>query len=112
MDRMDELEEKLGEVLSSPEKMQQVMEMARALGLSPPAQEPPKPDAPAEPLFPPQMASLLTQAGALDKKQEDLLCALKPFLRPARQERIDRAMQAARLSHLAGYALRTQSEQP
>ena len=52
----------------------------------------------------------LEQAGKLEKKQENLLNALKPFLKPARREKIDRAMQAARLSHLAGYALKSRGE--
>ena len=30
--------------------------------------------------------------------------------KPARREKIDRAMQAARLSHLAGYALKSRGE--
>ena len=41
-----------------------------------------------------------------DGKQEALLCALKPFLRPERREGIDRAMQLAKLSQLAGIALK------
>mgnify|MGYP004646277503 FL=1 len=49
---------------------------------------------------------LMQQAQQSDGKQEALICALKPFLAPERREKMDRAMQIARISHLAGFALR------
>lgn len=52
------------------------------------------------------LRALLQQAGKLDRRQENLLNALKPFLKPERREKVDRAMQAARISRLAGAALR------
>ena len=44
--------------------------------------------------------------GGLAQRQEALLRALEPFLRPARREKIERALQIARLSGIAGSALR------
>lgn len=120
---MDDLEQKIQSVLSDPEQMQQVLNMARALGVSIPesgehkAREQETP--PPEQDIPPQagvdalsepVSQLLQQAGKLEKRQENLLNALKPFLKPNRREKIDRAMQVARLSHLAGYALRSRGE--
>ena len=104
---MDDLEQKIQSVLSDPAQMAQVLEMAKSLGITlpeasaPPAEppetaaqpEPPKPDAP-----PPM--------GGLAQRQEALLRALEPFLRPARREKIERALQIARLTNLAGGALR------
>ena len=52
------------------------------------------------------MMGVMQQAQRSDGKQEALLCALKPFLRPERREGIDRAMQLAKLSQLAGIALK------
>lgn len=120
---MDDLEQKIQSVLSDPEQMQQVLNMARALGVSIPESEEPKAreqkTSPPEQNIPPQagvdalsepVSQLLQQAGKLEKRQENLLNALKPFLKPNRREKIDRAMQVARLSHLAGYALRSRGE--
>ena len=79
---------------------------------APPPPEPLKPAAAAPPAeqTPEDRGSalraLLQQAGKLDRRQENLLNALKPFLKPERREKVDRAMQAARISRLAGAALR------
>lgn len=52
------------------------------------------------------MMQLMQQAQQSDSKQEALLLALKPYLAPERRDKIDRALQIARISHLAGFALR------
>lgn len=49
---------------------------------------------------------LMQQARQADGKQEALLLALRPYLASERQARLDRAMEIARISHLAGTALR------
>ena len=118
------LEQKISAVLQDPAQMQQIFAIAQALGLSQPA--PQAPSAPEAPPAPPASAAtmqapaapapessvtdtlgeLLQKAGKLDRRQENLLNALKPFLKPGRREKIDRAMQAARISRLAGAALR------
>ena len=107
------LEQAIGAILQDPEQMQTILSFAKSLGLSPP-EAPPKTEPPPSPpqKEPPPRTSndalgeLLQKAGQLDKRQENLLNALKPFLKPERREKIDRAMQAARLSRLAGAALR------
>lgn len=108
-----ELEARLGEILHDPGQLQSIFTLARSLGLSPqqappePAPPPaPKPQDAAAPRANDMLSELLQKAGKLDRRQENLLNALKPFLKPARREKIDRAMQAARLSRLAGAALR------
>ena len=115
---MENLEQTIQAVLNDPEQMKQVMEMAKAFGFSPSEAESSaaSEDAPAQipsglgNLFSEPVGQLLSQAGKLDKRQENLLNAIKPFLSPGRQEKIDRAMQVARLSHLAGYALRSREQ--
>ena len=116
---MDDLEEKIQAVLNDPQQMQEIFSLARSLGLELPAEggppdgkahEPPKEGMPLPGGMSAPVTQLLEQAGKLEKKQENLLNALKPFLKPARREKIDRAMQAARLSHLAGYALKSRGE--
>jgi len=120
---MDELERALRAVLSDPGQMEQLRSLAGSLGLSPPEDVPPAPEAPAEtpsaPVFtaqppsPPEpAAALLRQAGRMDKRQENLLLAIKPFLRRDRQEKVERALHAARLASLASLALRSRQEPP
>lgn len=126
---MEGLEEKLQNILSDPNSMAQIMSMAQSLGLSPQNEQRP-PSQPAEENFGllqaamgqqsdgggggkmpdlqflQSMMGVMQQAQRSDGKQEALLCALKPFLRPERREGIDRAMQLAKLSQLAGIALK------
>ena len=123
---MDDLQERIESVLNDPQQMQEILSLARSLGVELPdaGAEPaekarPEAEMPPTPPSLPQglggvmtqpVAELLKEAGKLEKKQENLLNALKPFLKPNRREKIDRAMQVARLSHLAGYALRSRGE--
>ena len=122
---MEDLEQRIQQVLSDPAQMQQVLDMAQMLGVTLPVgtaaasdasqthpdtapdqgRDTPPSDQPPEALRTP-VEALLQQAGRLDARQENLLNALKPFLKPSRREKIDRALQVARLSHLAQAALR------
>lgn len=114
------LEQAIGAVLQDPQQLQKILALAQSLGLSPPeapAAPPPPPEPPKPAAAAPSaeqapedrgsaLRALLQQAGRLDRRQENLLNALKPFLKPERREKVDRAMQAARISRLAGAALR------
>lgn len=151
---MAEFDEKLNSLLSNPDAMAQIMQLAQSLGgnSSQEAAPPPQASAPspshgtnpsaAPPLFggqrPPQgqqpfsgqtvppppaggdmFSSLSSLAGGLDPKllmkllpviqelgsQQDsnarqLLYALRPYLNAERQEKVERALQLARLFHL------------
>ena len=114
-------EQAIGAMLQDPEQMQKIFALAQSLGFSPPAAQQAPPPPPEPPVSPPPtpkqeasppddrqqaLGELLQKAGTLDRRQENLLNALKPFLKPERREKIDRAMQAARISRLAGAALR------
>lgn len=123
---MDELERALRAVLDDPAQLQELRELAGSMGFSVPQAQPeraPVPDPPeSEPKpmqavfqqqpLPEPAAAMLRQAGKMDKKQEALLLALKPFLRRERQEKIDRALQAARLASLASLALKNRGRSP
>ena len=74
---------------------------SRPWGRSPAA--PPAPD-PGQLL---QLAQQLQSAKAGAPKQQALLEALKPFVSPAHQKRLARALQLAQLSKMAGLALQT-----
>lgn len=135
---MAEFDEKLNSILSNPDAMSQIMQLAQSLGgggqsapAPPPGQQPGQQtgQAPAwSPPPPPQAApppaggggdllSSLLGGGALDpglitrllpliqelggdSNARNLLYALRPYLRQDRQEKVERALQLARLFHL------------
>ena len=124
-----EFDEKLNNILSTPDAMAQIMQLAQSLSGGQTAEAPPPPQQPAPPPPPPRQsppsappggADLLSSlTGGLDPKmisklvpllqelggQQDsnaraLLYALRPYLKPDRQEKVERALQLARLFHL------------
>ena len=132
---MAEFDDKLNSLLSNPEAMAQIMQMAQSLSGGQ-AQQPVQqvPQAPPQQPFPPPppppvqqaaspggnpLAALSGLTGGMDTamltkllpliqelgSQNDsnarqLLYALRPYLKPDRQEKIERALQLARLFHL------------
>ena len=97
---MDDLEEKVLGVLNDPEKLAQVMDIAKGLGLSP-AED----GGEAAPRLPDLHPT------ASDSRREALLQALAPYLQPARRQKLQRAIEVARLSNLARFALQQKPEQ-
>ena len=96
---MSELEEKLGALLSNPQLMQQISAMAQSMG----TQEPPVRE-PAHPAFDPKLIQVLAQTmgqTGIDSNQSNLLQALSPYLTPQRVQKLERAMQAAKLAGAA-----------
>lgn len=120
---MNDLEQRIGEVLNDPAQMQQILSIAQSLGAVPmqaeeaklapeevgEAQQAPEAES-GTPASLPDASALMKQMSRMDKKQEDLLNALRPFLRPSRRQKFDRALQIARLSQLAGSAMRTRAD--
>lgn len=118
---MAEFDNKLNEILSDPNAMSQIMQLAQSLSGGNAA--PPQPQSPP-PVTPPSpnnasAASPLSALGSMDPKlimkllplvQElgsgqdsgarQLLYALSPYLKPERQEKVERALQLARLFHI------------
>lgn len=132
---MAEFDEKLNSLLSNPDSMAQIMQLAQSLSggsaqqTAPPMQQPapqtaaPFPNwGPQAPPPPPATGGpdfLSSLAGGLDPKlimrllpliqelggQQDssasqLLYALRPYLKTERQDKVERALQLARLFHL------------
>ena len=106
----ENLEEKLSQVLNDPNSMAQLMSFAQSLGMGPPDTPPPPGPSPGPPpgdeAFVRGILQLVGQANQKDGPQEALLAALKPYLRPERREKLDRAMRIARISQIAGGALK------
>ena len=136
---MAEFDDKLTSILSNPDAMSQIMQLAQSLGGGgqPAASSPPQPNAPGPqqtsswgsppPQAPPpppmggggDLLSSLLGGGGLDpgllsrllpliqelggqreSNARNLLYALRPYLRSDRQEKVERALQLARLFHL------------
>lgn len=127
---MAEFDEKLNSILANPDAMAQIMQLAQSLsgdvqGPTPP-QPPPAPAPPPQPaprpLAPPpqnggdllsslaggidptvlmKLMPLIQELGSPnDSNARQLLYALRPYLKPERQEKVERALQLARLFHL------------
>lgn len=114
---MDGIEDKLSQLLNDPNSMAQIMSLVQSFGLgSPPESKGSEDNSPPPP--PPDDQMLRSLMGIMrtaqqnNPKQEALLSALKPFLRPERRKKIDRAMQIARISHIAGCAIRGFGQKP
>lgn len=127
---MSDLEEKLNAILSDPDAMAQVMNLAQSLNLGGAPQEDRPPTAESQAhdtgqesattegtspfsglndllgqIDPSMIQRLLPLIGELRGGEEQdrrlqLLNALRPFLKPERQEKVERAVKAARLLHL------------
>ena len=100
---MSEMEEKLNALLSNPQLMQQIASMAQAMGSQAP-QQPPEQTPSAMPALDPRLlqtvAQTMRQTG-IDSNQKSLLHALSPYLSTNRVQKLERAMQAARLAGAA-----------
>ncbi|MCD8086755.1 MAG: hypothetical protein LUF28_10685 [Clostridiales bacterium] len=124
---MEDFEEKLNTILSSPETMGQIMALANSIsgkpgGESPVREAPPQAqEAPAQPsqagpvgqagdmlsLLQGLDPSMLTKLSALyqaythgEEEKTALLSAMRPFLRPERQEKVEKALQITRISRV------------
>lgn len=106
---MEGLEEKLNAVLSNPQLMQSIMQMAQGMGSQAQPAEEPKPSAPSgigglDPAAL-QAISRLAGQGGIDKEQQALLGALRPYLSHQRLGKLEKAMRAAKMARFASTAL-------
>ena len=102
---MENLEEKIMDVLADPEKMEGILSIAKSLGVSPPEEPEQEPSLPVGPLM-----ELLGKANTSDTRQDALVNALLPYLRPERRKKLQRALRMAKLSHLAEFALKNYAD--
>lgn len=99
---MSEMEERLNALLSNPQLMQQIASMAQTMGAKP--TEEPESQSPSAPAFDPKLLQTMAQTVGpmgIDSNQKSLLHALSPYLSPYRVQKLERAMQAARLAGAA-----------
>ena len=138
---MSDFEEKLNSVLSNPDAMSQIMNLAQSLNLgggggeSPQGgqgggHEPPPPPPPSgggdglgglaglgsllgqiDPKWINRLLPLVGEltGGGSDERMQ-LLYALRPFLKPERQDKVERAAKTARLIHMGKKLLQSMGE--
>lgn len=99
---MDNVENKLQQILGDPNMMQQIMSMAQNFQ-APPQEESPPPS----PMPDIDMATISRLAGFasrsnIDQNQRNLLSALAPYLSQYRIAKLEKAMRAAKLAGIAG----------
>lgn len=104
---MADFNEVLSRVLSDPDAMTQLNSLASNLGLSQSSSKPAPAQSPADPGS--LMNTLLRSSSQFgqDAQLTALVRALKPFLRPERAQRLDAAVQVAKVSQLAGSTLQS-----
>ena len=104
---MSDLEDKLGSILTSPEKMAQIMKLAQSFSSDPPQQSAAEPFSQTAG----QDAQMLETLTRLIKEMSvpdgniALLRAIAPYLKQERREKVERAIRIARIAKLAGRAL-------
>lgn len=129
---MSEFDDKLNSILSNPAMMQQIMSLAQALNQSeaqqpqqtqqtyqqspppPPVQQQspaPSGDRGINPNLLSKVASLM-QRGSIDKNQESLLKALRPYLSKQKLEKLERAMHAAKMAGIASEMVNARGQSP
>jgi len=96
----NDLEEKLGAILSNPELMQQIQSMAQSLGQPPSASPSEQKKLPFDPSILQKLGTLAGQTG-IDTDQQTLLAALSPYLSQNRVKKLENAMRAAKMARLA-----------
>ena len=135
---MSDFEEKLNAILSNPESMGQIMNLAQSLNLggggepSGDGTPPPQPSPDAAPsgggtpdglsglgsllgqIDPKLIGRLLPLAGELagggNDERMQLLYALRPFLKPERRDKVERVAKTARLIHVGKKLLQSLGE--
>ena len=129
---MSDVEDKLNGILSNPDAMAQIASLAQSLNLGgETAQSAPPPPAPASgsgsggmlgglgdllgQLDPGMIQKLLPLVGELsggggNDERLQLLYALRPFLKPERRDKVERAVKAARLIHVGKKLLSAMGE--
>ncbi len=98
---MDDLNEKLTRLLSSPDGMAKVRSAMAALGTAPPSDAAPPPALPVSPPALP-VEGLMPLIGKLGQESDGtrLLRALRPYLHGEREKRLDEAIRLLRLVEL------------
>ena len=109
---MGELEEKLNSILSSPDEMAKIMDMAKSLSVNFAPKDEPKKEEGKLPLFgdiDPKMIGvmtrLLTEYNTTRSDKTALLSAMKPYVREQNRDALDKAGDILKMTKLAKIAM-------
>ena len=108
---MDSMEDKLNAILGNPQMMQQIMSMAQSMGqqqdTSTANEEPPESQSTPVGLDLAMIQKLsgIARQSSIDKNQQNLLHALRPYLSRERIAKLEKAMRAAKIAGIASTAL-------
>lgn len=102
---MEDMESKLGAILSNPQMMQQIMSIAQNFGSEPEPQPPPSDTGPEIDFAMIQKLTSLIGKTGIDAQQKALLHALGPYLSDQRIRKLEKAMRAAKLAGMASVFL-------
>ncbi len=103
---MDDINEKLNALLSDPDSMARIMQLAQQLSggsagqqtaAPPPAPAPPAPMPGIDPQLIARFLPLIQELSRDNSQTAQLLYALRPFLKDGKQEKVERAAKLARL---------------
>ncbi len=110
---MVDFNEMLQGIMSNPQAVEQLKTLAQGLGISDAPTMPAPSPAQSQPDFSQLLQSFLqlSRSTPINPQQMALLQALKPFMRPDRAARLDKAIQVARLSQLASNAFQQMGPQ-
>ena len=100
---MGELEDRLNSILSDPGQMEKIAGLARSL-MGGESAAPSQQSAPDAGLLQ-KLGGLMAQNAQAPGREQALLAAMRPWLSEKRREKMDRALQLARMARLARIAM-------
>lgn len=111
---MNDLEQKLNDVLSNPQMMQQIMSLAQSIGNSTQQQPASAPTSAGSSSADIDLGMVQTVAGmasstSVDQNQRALLRALSPYISRDRVSKLEKAMRAAKMAAFASSLLQSQN---
>ena len=97
--------DQINQILNDPEQMAEISKIAASLGLQKEGDL-----SNSTPPIPEGITGFLSTAQKRDEKQDALVRALLPYLRPNHQKKLEQAIRVAQITHWAGITLQTQKE--
>ena len=97
--------EQISQILNDPERMAEISEIVSAMGL-----QNNENISSATASIPEGITNFLNTAQKRDEKQQALVRALLPYLRPNHQKKLEQAINIAKITHWAGITLQTQEQ--
>lgn len=104
---LDNMVEQINQILNDPDSLKQIREIASGLGLDQAFSDEGQPSQ----IMQEGLAPVLSAAKAKEEKHQALMHALLPYLKPRHQQRLERAVQIAKLSNIARAAINSGIQQ-